>query len=257
MSALSELQESFQRAIVEGDDTVLAEIVDTSKERRDVLLGVYRNAYVLRLIEFLANDYEKLKALLGEEQFERIAREYIAAHPSHTPNARWFGEKLPDFLRSAPDYRGVPVLGDLAALEKALNDSFDAAEVTTLAMEDLAAIETDAWATLTLAPHPCASRIDLTTNAANIWSYLHRCEEPPAPADAESPVRILVSRDDGMAVFRILDGEEAMMWDEAADGVSFGVLCEMIAAHSGEEDAASRAAGYLSAWIGRGLLARP
>lgn len=257
MNTLRELQDSFQRAIVDGDDAVLAEIVDTSKEKRDVLLGVYRNAYVLRLIEFLANDYEKLKALLGDDQFDALARAYVAAHPSHTPNARWFGGKLPDFLRTAQDYREMPALGDLAALEKALNDSFDAEDAVALTMDGLSGLEPQAWAGLVLTPHPCAIRIDLSTNAADIWSHLNDGDTPPAPATAAAPVRILVSRDNGMASFRALEDEEAMMWDEASNGVAFGVLCEMVAAHSGEDEAASRAAGYLSAWIERGLIASP
>jgi len=44
MTQLKELQESFQRAIVEGDGAVLAQICDSPKEKRDVLLGVYQNA---------------------------------------------------------------------------------------------------------------------------------------------------------------------------------------------------------------------
>jgi hypothetical protein len=256
MTTLRDLQETFQRAIVEGDDAVLAEIVDTSKEKRDVLFDVYRNAYVLRLIEFLANDYEKLKALLGEEQFDAMARAYVAATPSRTPNARWYGHRLPEFLRTEPDYAGVPEMADLAALEKALTDAFDADDAASLTMDELADLEAESWGALTFRPHPSAARIDLSTNATDIWRALHRDETPPSPATGDKPVPVLVSREDGMASFRVLEDDEAMMWDEAANGVSFAVLCEMMAAHAGEEQAAPRAAGFLSAWIQRGLLAR-
>lgn len=66
MSSLKELQESFQRGILAGDDTVLAEIKDSPKEERKVLFGVYRNAYVARLAEVLADDYEQVHAYLGD-----------------------------------------------------------------------------------------------------------------------------------------------------------------------------------------------
>ena len=39
-----------------------------------------------------------------------------------------------------------------------------------------------------------------------------------------------------MARFRPLSAEEAMMWDEAANGVRFGVLCEMVATFAGEDE---------------------
>jgi hypothetical protein len=46
-----------------------------------------------------------------------------------------------------------------------------------------------------------------------------------------------------------------MMWDEAAKGVRFGVLCEMVATFGGEQDAELRAASYLKGWVDTGMLA--
>jgi hypothetical protein len=46
-----------------------------------------------------------------------------------------------------------------------------------------------------------------------------------------------------------------MMWDEAAKGVRFGVLCEMVATFGGEDDAELRAATYLKGWVDTGMLA--
>jgi hypothetical protein len=58
-----------------------------------------------------------------------------------------------------------------------------------------------------------------------------------------------------MAHFRPLPAEEAMMWDEAAKGVCFGVLCEMVATFAGEDGAEIRAATYLKGWVDTGMLA--
>ena len=44
MKSLSELQETFQRGILAGDDAILAEIKDSDKEDRKILFGVYRYA---------------------------------------------------------------------------------------------------------------------------------------------------------------------------------------------------------------------
>ncbi|RME97439.1 MAG: DUF2063 domain-containing protein, partial [Alphaproteobacteria bacterium] len=75
MSGLKDLQETFQRALCEGDDTILADLVDSPRECRETLLGVYRNAYVVRLREILAADYDKVAAMLGDDQFERMAQD--------------------------------------------------------------------------------------------------------------------------------------------------------------------------------------
>jgi hypothetical protein len=55
-------------------------------------------------------------------------------------------------------------------------------------------------------------------------------------------------------MFRELTGEEAMMWDEAANGIPFGVLCSMLATYADPDSAAARGAGYLHGWITSGLL---
>jgi hypothetical protein len=46
-----------------------------------------------------------------------------------------------------------------------------------------------------------------------------------------------------------------MMWDEAAAGIPFGVLCSMLATYAEPDGAAARGAGYLHGWITSGLLA--
>lgn len=254
MTSLKALQDRFQRAVVEGDDAILAELLDTSKEKRDILLGVYRNAYVARLIEFLTHDYEKLHALLGDDQFDVVARAYIVANPSQTPNARWYGQHLPQFLRTSSDYRDTPALADLAALEMALNDVFDSQDAPALTMEDLSTLSPEDWAGLTFTPHPAVRRLDVTTNIVDIWRALNDDSEPPDIVALDEPAQIVLYRADAMATFRVLAADEAMMWDEAAKGVSFSVLCEMLAMFAGEDEAPLRAATYLKGWIEAEML---
>ncbi len=256
MKTLAELQDTFQRAILSGDDAVLAEIVDTSKERREVLFSVYRNAYTLRLVEVLSNDYEHLKAYMGDAPFDLMARTYILHNPSGTPNARWYGGRLPEFLRIHSPYKEQAELGELAALENALNDVFDAADDPALTLEDLAGLAPEDWPALTLAPHPAVRRLNLRTNATDIWTALKDGETPPPVRFAGETHQVLVYRPDAQAMFRPLSSEEAMMWDEAVRGVRFSVLCEMIAMF-GEDEAPMRAAGHLKTWIETGLLAKP
>lgn len=256
MIGLKEIQERFQRGVVEGDDTILAEITDSSKEKRDVLFGVYRSAYVARLVDVVASDHEKLHAYLGDEQFGRMARAYVASNPSHAFSARWFAAKLPEFLRDTPPYSGQPALADLARLERALNDVFDEREAEAVTLADLAAVAPEDWARLEFTPHPATRRIALHTNADDIWLALRDGNPPPGAVLLPEPAACIVYRNDAISTFRRLSPAEAMMWDEAAQGVSFGVLCEMLSTFAGEDEAALRAAGYLRGWIEAGMLAR-
>jgi hypothetical protein len=160
MKSLKELQESFQQGILAGDDAILAEVKDSAKEQRKVLFGVYRNAYVARLAEILADDYEQVHAYLGDQGFARLVKAYIAANPSDQRNARWFGRHLPAFVKRSEAFAKHPEVAELAALEKALADAFDGPDAEPLSIEQLAAIEPEAWprsSCFSPTPRPSAS----------------------------------------------------------------------------------------------------
>jgi hypothetical protein len=254
MSDFARQQAEFQRGILDGDDAVLAEILDSPQEKRETLFGVYRYAYGSRLVEAVRNDHELLHLYLGDEMFDEMGYAYVKARPSQNPNMRWFSQGLPEFLRSAMPYADHPVLSDLAALEKALNDAFDAAEGPVVELGAMAGFAPEVWSGLTFRPHPSAVRLDLSTNASAIWLALKNEEAPPEATPLEEPARLLIWRQDTTPMFRELSAEEAMMWDEAGAGIPFGVLCEMLATYDDPDGAAGRGAGYLHGWITSGLL---
>ncbi len=254
MSEFARQQSDFQRGILSGDDSILAEILDSPKEKRAVLYGVYRHAYGSRLVDALRNDHGLLHGYLGDEMFDAMGYAYVAAKPSQHPNLRWFSQGLPDFLKSTEPYRDHPILADLAALEKALNDAFDAADAPVLVLADMAGFAPELWNTLLFQPHPTSCRLDVSTNAAAVWLALKNDETPPDAATLQQPGRLLIWRQDVTPMFRELTPEEAMMWDEAANGIAFGVLCSMLATYDDPDGAAARGAGYLHGWVTSGLL---
>ncbi|MBR0799218.1 putative DNA-binding domain-containing protein [Bradyrhizobium jicamae] len=254
MSDFARQQSEFQRGILAGDDAILAEILDSPRETRATLFGVYRHAYGSRLVEAMRNDHELLHRYLGDDTFDEMGHAYVKARPSEHPNLRWFSQGLPDFLRSSEPYSNHPVLADLAALEQALNDAFDAPEGAVLALEAMAGFAPERWNGLVFTPHPSARRIELSTNAAAIWMALKDEETPPEAETLAEPSSLLIWRQDTTPMFRELPVEEAMMWDEAGNGIPFGVLCEMLATYDDPDGAAARGATYLHGWITAGLL---
>jgi len=75
--------------------TVARHVVDAGKVDAETRLSIYASGYQLRLVEALGTEFETLKVLAGEAGFDRLCRSFIAAHPSRTPNLRWYGDKLP------------------------------------------------------------------------------------------------------------------------------------------------------------------
>jgi Putative DNA-binding domain len=84
---LKEFQDKFQRAILAGDDAILNDIPDGPHETKANLLGIYRDAYPLRLIDVIAADHERLHTYLGDDNFRAMARLHRALPlaPSQRP----------------------------------------------------------------------------------------------------------------------------------------------------------------------------
>lgn len=250
--SLAALQALFQAAILNGDDEVLHLIPDNSRTNADVLFGVYRNAYVGRLIDIIAHDHPLTARYLGPEAFDALARGYVAAHPSTTQNARWVSRHLTSYTRAAPRFARHEHVGDLVAIEAALNSAFDAADAAVLRLDDLQAIAPEHWDMLVFTPHAAAQRLTTASNAFALWQALRDDDDVPAaePVAAE----LIVWRQETTPMIRVIGTEEAMMWDEAAKGVRFGVLCEMLATFDDPATSALRAAQYLQGWLISGAL---
>lgn len=252
--SLAELQSRMQASILTRDGSTLPLMRRPPNDTPKTMFGVYENAYALRLVEFLHNDHERLSEYLGDAKFSAMGRAYARAHPSDTPNARWFSRHLPEFLSRAEPWSRHPELAELAQLEQALNTAFDAMEAPHVGMADLAQLDPEAFDKTILRIHPSAIRLSFATNVTGIWSSLKAEQAPPKPETLAEAMQILVWRQGSSSRFRILGTEEAMAFDEAANGVPFGVLCEMIALMDDPDTAAMRAATYLRGWIDAELI---
>ena len=180
-SSLAALQRRFQRHVLTSGGSMAADVESGNERDADLRLGIYHSAYRLRLSEALSKDFPKLHTMLGGEAFNILAAAYIAGHPSHDPNIRWLGRRLPGFLTESAGYRDEPVLGELAGFEQALHDAFDAADEPVLTTDALAAVAPTDWPHLRVVPHPSVRRLDLTWNTVQIWQTQDRGQSPPNP----------------------------------------------------------------------------
>ena len=70
----------------------------TSFER----IEFYNKQYWFRLIDTFYDDFPGLRAILGRLKFNRLAKDYIAAHPSTSYTMRNLGRFLPGFIEKNP-----------------------------------------------------------------------------------------------------------------------------------------------------------
>jgi hypothetical protein len=233
-----------------------AAVRDTRKADRTTLLEVYRDGYALRLIEVLTADYPGLFAMVGSADFDYMARAYIAAHPSRRPSVRWFGRHLADFLASMPPFDATMAPAEMARFEWALGDAFDSRDATPIGADGLMALPPEAWETLTFTALPSLQFLSFEFDVASAWQ--RREEQEPGNlevARTESPIPWVIWRPRFISHFRSMEPDEAAMLAALLEGRSFPDLCESLIVHVGEDQAATRAAGLLRAWVEEGMIA--
>jgi hypothetical protein len=247
--SLHDLQAGFWRSLHEGEaDPVLASVVLPSP----VLtpgdrIGIYQGMYFWRLVEVLREDYPKLHEVLGDD-FERLVRRYLACHPSENPSVRHLGRHLPTFVADDPLVERRPWLADLARLELARTDAFDAPDATPLRAADLCVVAPEDWPGLRF---ELIAAIDVIRSA---WP-VHRVWAEPTVAVSESPTILRVWRQDFRVFHAAIDAAEDAAFSVVTAGGRFEAVCEALAIHVGPEAAPGEAGSLLARWIENGLVA--
>jgi hypothetical protein len=254
VSALRALQQAVQNYILRGDPAIAAQVIGTAKVDAATRLRLYADAYRLRLLEALETDYPGLKAMAGDEEFDRLGRAYIDAHPSRYRSLRWFGDAVSEFLRVTPPYSGYPVFAEMAAFEWALSDAFDAEDSALAGIADMAALPAESWPGLRFVAHASLHRLDLRWNVPLLWKAIDAGEEPPAPEENAHPVAWLLWRHGLVTHYRSLGVDEAWALDALRRGESFATLCEDLTEWVDAQHVAGHAAGLLKQWLTDGLI---
>lgn len=131
-------------------DVILPSATLTPTER----VGVYHGMYLLRMRDALAGDYPGLEHFLGDGGFLHLVRDYVQAHPSRSHTLNRLGDHLPQFIAGVPGLPRREFCAELARLELAVTEAFDAPEVRPLGPDEIAAVPPDAWERARLTPIP-------------------------------------------------------------------------------------------------------
>jgi hypothetical protein len=115
-------------------------------------VGVYQGMYLLRMIEALEGDYPAVAHFLGDEEFADLVTRYVESHPSTSYTFNRLGRRFPEFIKSSRGIRRKVFVADLARLELAVTEVFDAPESPAWPAEEIAKLPHDAWERAVLKP---------------------------------------------------------------------------------------------------------
>jgi hypothetical protein len=251
---LRRLQREMQRDLFGGVSAIGACIAETAPLATEARLGIYRHAYVARLIETLEDHYPVLHGILGDEDFEALGAAFIREFPSTHRSIRWYGRELADFLAARSPFDEQPIFAEIARFEWTLAEAFDSADAEVIGRVTLQAVRPAEWADLTFSFHPSVRRLAFEWNTVAAWKAMTAGTDPPRPERSPEAVEWLVWRSGLENYFRSLDPMEATALDAALRGSCFAEICAGLTEHLAEQEIPLRAASLIATWSESDLL---
>lgn len=215
-------------------------------------LEIYARMHFLRIRDVLVEDFPATFRIAGDD-LDTFVQRYLAAFPTDDPSLRKAGRHLPRFLASdaAPPWRE-----ELARLECATIEAFDAADDPVLSRATLAEVAPERWPELRFETVRSLRVLDLSYPVDDLRERLLR-GETAAVSDLDSAaetIRLRIWRQGFRVFHRRMDAVERSALVLLATRVTFGELCERLGETTGEADPTQRVLRLLDLWLGDELL---
>lgn len=242
---------AFAFALLDPDIEIPDGVTDATGSPAPKRYGVYRNNVVVGLMEALKSAYPSLHAIMGEENFSRVVRNFIVAHPPRAAMMQSYGAGFADFLDAFEPLRKSPFLGDAARLERAWLEAYHAADIEPLKPGDLEGLAGEALMRLRLSAHPAAFLMRSDWPVCDLFSW--RDGRPPNGADLSKGQCVAVSRP---CLQVRMEPIEAAMFVFLNCMLKGSMLGEAVSAAI-EEDAGFDVSAGLALMMSSGLFVKP
>ena len=230
-------------------------------QRENECLAIYREAYRARLLDAMANTYERTARWVGEEPFRAAAVHHLIGNPPQSWSIDHAGS---GFAATTSElFPGDPEVAELAALEWTMQQAFTAADSRPISSADFAAATSrfgeDDWSDMVitfvagLTVLPC--HFDMVTLWNSLGEGANRCASLSTDSlRLDEPARLIVWREHFRSVFVTLDEHQGQALQLMVNGASFGQACALLSAQLDEEVALEKAGAMLGNCIALGLV---
>jgi hypothetical protein len=179
--------------------------------------------------------------------FDDLMLQYIDHYPSHHPSLRYFGQRMVEMIEQLDISEQAPEVVEIAKIELAFGNSFDAADCRCVMIEELAELAPEAWAGMTLKFHDAVQLLPQQYNSFQIWRALSSEQAPPPKI--EDDTTWLIWRQDLVSRYRALGPAELAALNTAIAAGTFSDVCEALLEYFDEDETPQHAVGYLQQWI--------
>ncbi|WP_299045453.1 DNA-binding domain-containing protein [uncultured Tateyamaria sp.] len=221
-------QTEFRAALLDPERPVPGGLVDGLGQPATRRFAVYRNNVTVALIEALRTGFPVLCKLLGDQNFDQVARLFARAHPPSSPLMMRYGAEVPTFLEGFAPLAHIGYLGDVARLELALRRSYHAADAPPLDPARLGALPPAALMRTRLHLAPAVQVVPSNWPIHDIWRYNTVPDAPKPRAVAQS---VLVTRAEFDPVPHVLTPAQFAWVSAIQDGAALEDAVDAAAAH--------------------------
>jgi len=184
-------------------------------------IGIYHEMYLIRMAEALESDYHALAHFFGKTRWPTLVRDYLLAHPSRSYTLNVLGRSLADWLGEVGDVPRRGFCQDLARLEWAVTEAFDADETRHLTQQELAAVPPEAWDDVRLVPSAALRLLELRWNV-NEWLDSTKDDNHEHPKPRRHDTWVAVFRQSYAVYRRELSHSAFRLLKDLASGRSVG-----------------------------------
>jgi hypothetical protein len=155
-------------------------------------LEIYREQFWLRHTASLLEDFPGLSGVIGQKDWERLVEGYLEEVPLDSFSLRELGDRLPAYVERADFLPHHALCIDMARLEWAYVEIFDASDAPPLDGAKLTSIPEDAWPAARIVFTPALALLRVSYPVAELRKTLrdNTGESVPIP-DAKSENLIL------------------------------------------------------------------
>lgn len=192
---LEALQARFAAALFDSGraDALLPDLAPADERTLD-RLGLYRGNLLAAWRKALGNAFPVVQALVGEEFFAALAREYGHAQPSASGDLNRYGDRFAAFIAGFEHTRKLAYLGDVAALEWSVHRAHYAADAIPLSRHQLARLLPHELLAARFGIHPACSWLASAYPVAQIWLAHQRGTDVALPTCLDASETALIAR---------------------------------------------------------------
>ena len=218
-------------------------------------MEIYREQFWLRHTSSLVEDFPGLSGILGQDEWQKLAEKYLTEVVSDSYTLRDLGARLPEVIERASWLPHQALCLDMARLELAYIEVFDARDTPPLAPERLASIPEDSFAEARLLIAPSVRLLSVRYPVGHLRRKLRANGDEPVSIPDENPQQLVVYR------------LERQLWDMPVSKVAFtflaglaggktlGAAAELAASSPEAEAELSASIGpWLQEWTAKGLV---